>query len=318
MQHRGDWQVEYQVRYQGSAGLIVAAEEVLVRVEGWVSNSRIPGHGVPRWSSQTISGPSRLEAAAEVVASDDEERRCRERSSVRIWAEGPDGKPAGPVLESSGTGSPPENAVPALLSLAPGTIVRVQLRLEHQHVVYGDYDPLLGVRTVELRLGTAYVQDTIPLDCEQYVAQAPPATFVVPEEHRDTHYYRSAPDSLHVAAYMPGCAYFRFQEAPIRYNTKMRLRFSYLIAAGSEGTCRARITQFKDSPIAWKVLADGRRDVPLRAIGRWTQVEVVFRTEPMATTLALDFRIEGEQVEVGEFWIDDISLAPVAAPQQEP
>jgi hypothetical protein len=318
VQDRGDWQVEYRVRYHGSSGLIVTAEEVVVRVEGWVSNSRIPGHSVPRWSSQTISGPSRLEAAAELIASDDEERRCRERISVRMWAEGPEGKPVGPVLESSVPGSPPGKAVPAVLSLAPGAIMRVQLRLEHQHVVYGNYDPLLGVRTVELRLGTVWVQDTLPLDREQYVAQAPRATFLVPEEHRDTQYYRSAPDSLHVAAYMPGCAYFRFPEVPVRYNTTMRLRFSYMIAAGSEGTCRARITQFKDSPIAWKVLADGRRDVRLTAVGRWSQVELVFRTEPTATTLALDFRIEGEQVEVGEFWIDDISLAPVAAPQQEP
>ena len=34
-----------------------------------------------------------------------------------------------------------------LVSLAPGAIARVRLRLEHQHVLYGDYDPLLGVRT---------------------------------------------------------------------------------------------------------------------------------------------------------------------------
>ena len=127
----------------------------------------------------------------------------------------------------------------------------------------------------------------------------------MPEE-RDTQYYCSGPDSLHVAAHLPGNAYFRFAEIPVRYDTKMRLRFSYLVAAGTEGTCRARVTQFKDSPVAWKVLTDGRREVPLNLVGRWTQVELVFRTDPKATTLALDFRIDGDAVEVGEFWIDDL------------
>jgi hypothetical protein len=320
VQDRGDWQVDYRLRHEGARGLIVAAEELLVQVEGWVSNSRIPGHGVPRWSAATISGPSQFQAASDVIASDDEERRCRERVSVRIWAEDPAGKPAGRVVESPGPGGGrlEPSSSSSILSLAPGSILRLQLRLEHQHVVYGTYDPLLGVRTVELRLGTDCVRDELPLDREQQVAQPPRATFEVPEEHRDTQYYCSAPDSLHLAAHLPGCTYFRFAEIPVRYDTKMRLRFSYLIAAGTQGTCRARITQFKDSPIAWKVLSEGRRDLPLRTVGRWAQAELVFRTEPTATTLAIDFRIEGEEVEVGEFWVDDVSLVPVAGAQHDP
>ena len=158
----------------------------------------------------------------------------------------------------------------------------------------------------------------MPLDQEQQVALPRPPRFEVPEEHRDTQYYCSGPDSLHVAAHLPGNAYFRFAEIPVRYDTKMRLRFSYLVAAGTEGTCRARVTQFKDSPVAWRVLTDGRREVPLNQVGRWTQVELVFRTEPKATTLALDFRIDGDGVEVGEFWIDDLSLEPLVAVKLDP
>jgi hypothetical protein len=315
IQDQGDWRVDYRLRYDGAADLIVTAEEVTARVEGWVSNSRAAGHATPRRSSLTFSGPSGLHTTGDVIATDDEERRCRERAAVQIWVEDAAGNPAGRVFDGAGEAGGDRAAVsnPTSLRLSPGMTFRVRLRLEHKHVVYGTYDPLLGQRTWELRLGTALLRDRLPLDCEQQVAQPPRSTFEVPEDRRDTQYFLSAPDSLHLAAHIPGNAFFRFPEIPVRYGTKMRLRFSYLIAAGTEGTCRARITQYKDSPVAWKVLSEGRREVPLTAIGRWSQVELVFRTEPDATTMALDFRIEGIEVEAGELWIDDVSLEPVGA-----
>ena len=318
VQDQGVWQVDYRLRQDGTSGLIVTAEEVLVRVEGWVSNSRVAGHATPRWSALTVSGPTRLQAISDVILSDDEEGHCRERAEVRIWAEDAAGNPAGRVLESGGPRDRGDDSPTTVLSLPPGITVRVRLRLEHEHVVYGPYDPLLGLRTVHLRLGGASLCDALPLDQEQQVTLPRPPQFEVPEEHRDTQYYCSGPDSLHVGAHLPGNAYFRFAEIPVRYDTKMRLRFSYLVAAGTEGVCRARVTQFKDSPVAWKVLTDGRREVPLNQVGRWAQVELVFRTEPKATTLALDFRIEGDSVEVGEFWIDDLRLEPLIATALDP
>ena len=91
----------------------------------------------------------------------------------------------------------------------------------------------------------------------------------------------------------------------------MRLRFWYLVAPGTRGECRARVVQYKDAPTAWKVLSDGCRDEPLSVVGRWTRVDRVFRTEADATSLALDFRIAG--AEVGELWIDDVTLEPLDA-----
>ena len=48
-------------------------------------------------------------------------------------------------------------------------------------------------------------------------------------------------------------------------------------------------------------------------VGRWTRVERVFATDAEATTLALDFRIASDS-DVGEMWIDDVSLEPVGCP----
>src|SRR5262249_4793698 len=126
----------------------------------------------------------------------------------------------------------------------------------------------------------------------------------VPADRRDVRQYVSAPDSLHLEAHVPGNQYYRFPEQPVRYSTRMRLRYWYLAAPGTEGECRARLAQYKDTPTAWKVLSDGGREECLTTVGRWVHVDRTFRTEPDATTRALDFRIVG--ADVGELWIDDV------------
>ena len=169
----------------------------------------------------------------------------------------------------------------------------VRLRLEHQHALYGDYDPLLGLRTVELRLGSATFRDVVPLDREHYLA-LPKVRLAAPHpDRRDTTQFVSGPDSLHLDAHVPAAPVLPLPRDPVRYCTKMRLRFWYLIAAGTEGECRVRIAQYKDIPATWRMLTDGelrpvpgdrrpldqgRADHPHRARGH---------------PLALDFRIAG-------------------------
>ncbi len=340
IQDQGDWQIDYRLKYLGSAPVIAATEEVSAQLEGWVSNSRAVGHAVPRRSRVAVSGGTGMQGEAEVIASEDEEKRCHERVVVQIQGEDSAGNPAGrifasPVSPTNGAGSEPDtgasasarisqsaelvsNATAQVFRLVPGGTFRVRLRLEHRHVVFGAYDPLLGKRTFELRLGGLVFDDELTLEQEQRVAVPGRIVFEVPEDRRDTEFYVSAPDSLHLAAHVPGNAFFRFREVPVRYGTTMRLRFSYLIATGTEGICRWRVTQYRDSPVAWKVLTEGRHETTLPTVGRWTPVDVIFRTEPDATTLALDFRIEGNEIEAGELWIDDVRLEPVGATSVEP
>jgi hypothetical protein len=307
-QDQGSWQVDYRLRFEGEAAMVVTPAEVLARVEGWVSNSRVASHALPRWSSVAVSGPSGLTASGDVITSADESQRCRERVVLRVCTcEEPEGPPDS-IAKAAVTAEPPPS-----LSVAPGATVRARLRLEHLHFLHGDYDPLLGHRTLELQLGAATLRDVIPADCEQYLAQAKAHWPVPPEDRRDTRHYVSAPDSLHLEAHIPGNQYYRFPERPVRYATKMRLRFWYLIAEGTEGQCLARVAQYRDTPTAWKVLAEGAHEECLTTVGRWVKVERVLRTEPDATTLALDFRISNS--DIGELWIDDVTLEPmVAAP----
>jgi hypothetical protein len=317
-QDQGAWIIDYRLRHTGKTGVIITPDEIALKVEGWVSNSRVASHAVPRWSSLVISRSHDLSAVSDVIVAADEAHRCRDRLITFVWTEDqglfksgtpvqPGVKPgAGQALSVSLAEA--TNSLP--ISLGPGAIVHARLRLEHQHILYGDYDPLLSVRAITLALGSSPVRDVVPMDREQYLAQPRFIWHEPPEERRDTRHAVSSPDSLHLEAHVPGHQYYRYPERPVRYNTKMRLRFWYLIAAGTEGECRVRVAQFKDTPTSWRILNSGGFEQCLKTVGRWTKVDRILQTEPEATTLTLEFKIVGE-TEVGEMWIDDVSLEPV-------
>ena len=298
VQDQGAWVVDYRLRHTGAAGVVIAPDEIAVKVESWVSNSRVASHAVPRPSSLAISHGPEFTAIGDVIAAADEAHRCREKLIVRVWGEdqcpcragscgrasdkvkakdagranGKDKqkeKSAGAAHEPVPGPAGPTAGLP--MSLAPGGIVHVRLRLEHQHVLFGDYDPLLGVRAVEITLAGATVRDRVPLDREQYLAQPRFSWPEPPEERRDTRHSVTGPDSLHLEAHVPGHHYYRYPDRPVRYSTPMRLRFSYLIAAGTEGECRVRVAQYKDTPTSWRMLNDAGFEKCLKTVGRWTR-----------------------------------------------
>jgi hypothetical protein len=316
-QDQGTWVVDYRLRHAGQTGIIVAPEEIAVKAEGWVSNSRVASHTIPRWSSLTLAQGAEVPAVADVITASNELQKCRERLLVSVWTEDQDlpkhksnlppgsrEKTSSPALSSSEPGSA------LLLSVGPSAIVHFRLRIEHQHLIYGDYDPLLAVRTITLALGSARVRDVLPLDREQYLAQPQFTWPDPPDNRRDARHAVSGPDSLHLEAGIPEHQYYRYPEHPVRYSTKMRLRFWYLIAVGTEGKCSVRLGQIMDTPISWRPLHNGCYEECLKTIGRWTKVERIIQTEPEATTVTLEFKIFSE-TEVGEIWIDGVGLEPM-------
>ncbi len=319
-QDQGAWVVDYRLCYKGKTGIIIAPDEITVRAEGWVSNSRVPSHALPRWSSLVISRGAELSAISDVVVATEEAHRCRERLMVSIWTEDQNSCISQAVftndakihVEEAAAVNSIEPATTLPLSLGPDGIVRARLRIEHQHILYGEYDPLLAVRSITLTVGSVSIDDIIPLDREQYLAQPKFQWPEPPEERRDPLHAISGPDSLHLEAHIPGHQYYKYVERPVRYNTMMRLRFWYLIAAGTEGDCKVRVAQCKETAIAWRMLNNGGFEQCLKTVGRWTKVERVIQTEPEATKLTLEFKIVGD-TEVGEMWIDDVSLEPAGS-----
>jgi hypothetical protein len=316
-QDQGAWIIDYRLRNAAHTGVIITPDEIGLKVEGWLSNSRVASHAVPRWSSLIITGHVDSTAFSDVINAVDESQRCRERLTISVWGERrsrSDSSSSSKRVETPTTAtSPPTGSasVPlSLVSLGPGDMIHLRLRIDHQHVLYGDYDPLLGSRTIEVSVGASVIRDLLSLDREQYLAQPKYTWPEPPVERRSTRHFVSAPDSLHIEADVPGHQSYRFQERPVRYNTKMKLRFWYLIAAGTEGECRVRVGQNKDTPLAWRQLHEAGFEERLKTIGRWTKYERIVHTEPEATRLILEVKIAGE-IEVGEMWIDDVSIEPL-------
>ena len=307
VQDRGQWQcwrIDYRLRNNDKMPLVLHAAALSAKVEGWVSNSRVASHAMPRRSSVQVTGTGGLSAYSEVLASADEDQRCREHAILQVWSGTAGDEPPDPVAKAGVRPIPPE--VQPVVTIPSGGVVHVRLQLEHVHFLYGPHDPLLGPRNLELHLGSAVIRDVLPLDRERRAISMCSKEFPQPPVDRlDRHVYFSPPDSLHLEAHVPGNQSYRFERS-IRYGTRMRLRYWYLIAPGTEGDCRAQVRQFKDASI-WRELAEGSHEQTLSVVGRWTRVERIFRTETEATTLALEFRILGSG-DVGEMWVDDITL----------
>ena len=293
------WDVEYALRAEGlEKPLEIPSPAIFARIEGWASNSRARDHGAPRKIVHELSLLGALADNVEVISSEDEGKRCRERALVQIWTD----RQTPPTDSRAKT-------PPLFRRIEPGAIVHVRLRLEHRHFLEGSYDPLLGVRSLELRLGPLTFRDDAPLDRDRPHRSIGVDFAPIKADFLDARQYVSPPDSLHLEAHRSGRANYHFDARPVRRDKKMRLRFWYLVAPGTRGECLARLTQNKDHPTVWRILSDGGLDESLSTVGRWVLVERVFRVDAEATSIALDFRLTGS--EVGELWIDDVSLEPL-------
>ena len=347
------WRVHYRLEVATAAPVAVEPGEVVVIVESDLSNARVPGLEQPRRSRLVARGDEGLVAQCDLDPTAEEARRSRERLMVELivnpprrsrfeaTAESPGlsqdptadpfaaptavESPAGPLRIAPAT--PDETGrrglggetIPAAagpipsLTLLPGATVEVVLLLSHHRFLYGRYEPLLGRRAIQIRLGELSFADRIDLDDDRPV---PPPVHRLdgpqdgpPADRLDPSQYVSAPHSLHLEAHAPGNQSYRFKDQEVRYGTTMRLSFSYLVAIGSEGRVKARVSQYRDGPASsWRILPEGCVEIPLTEIGRWTRVETVFRTQNDATTIGLDFRIGGD---IGEAWIDDIALEAI-------
>lgn len=284
-QDGGAWQVVYRF-YGTQLPKSPGAKALELTLAGDLSNSAVPGHSVPLAVIASAVWPNEVPA-----------------TSARLVKLGPCAVRL--MLEA-----------PALAADARGVCQCVRFRLEHAHDGYEEIDPLFGRLTVAGHLYGHAFHDVLVLEPSRSRPPLRKGWGVIPEDRRDTTVFHSPPDSLWLSLVAgPSDGYFRFPERKVRYSTKMRLRFRYLAAPGTVGPCWVRLQQYQDTSAAWRSLPDGAFEAELVSISRWTRFEHVFVTEPTATTIALDFRVHDNGV--GDLWIDDVELEPLAGARVE-
>lgn len=292
-QVKNAWHIRYRLTFHDTASVELSATDIDISYDSWVSNSSTPPHVIPRQSQTKFSLIETNTVQTIVIASPNDRLRCRERVSIAF-----------------STNVDPEDQlfkgrlyfIP--LRLIPNSSFWCYLRLEHEHFLYGTYNPLLGTRHLIVRLGVYHLFDELVLN-EINPVQSKPLLSAVPKDRLDERQFHSAPDSLYLAADVPGCQYFRFDDIQARYGSTFILSFWYLAAIGTEGTCHARIMEYQDTPNAWYRL-DAGFDEQLLITGRWRNFEKIFTLTDHTTTIAIDFRIIGANI--GEMWIDDVRL----------
>ena len=292
VQSGSSWIIRYHITYQGKKPRTLTRSQISVLYDPQVANSRSRPHTVARRSRVTLSLDQGNRGFSTVLASPKPKERCREWVSLFLSQRHDDPVQHAPRWQT--------------IALMPGQDFWLTLLLEHEHFLHGSYDPLLGRRTVEIRLGMLRLADSFRMDTEQALV-VPGAKLNAPAKERlDTAQFHSPPDSLYLSADVPGYQYFRFDDVPVRYSSIFQLSFWYLVAAGSEGESRVRVIEYQDAPTAWYRLDGGGFDEPLPANGRWERFERTFRTLRDTTTMAIDFRIR--RSDLGELWIDDVQL----------
>lgn len=294
-QIQNTWHVRYHLTYRGASPVELNAADIDVAYDSWVSNSSTPPHIMPRWSQTNFSLAETNTVQTMVIASSNDRLRCREQISIAFSTDNqPEEKPFKGRLYF----------IP--LHLVPNKSFWCYLRLEHEHFLYGTYDPLLGTRHLIVRLGAHRLFDELVLD-DVNSTQPKILLSVIPKDRLDERQFHSAPDSLLVAADVPGLQYFRFDDVNVRYESTFVLSFWYLVALDTESICHARVIEYQDTPNAWYRL-DAGFDELLIVTGQWRKFERSFTLTNRTTTIAIDFRIIGANV--GEMWIDDVALTP--------
>ena len=85
---------------QGPTGLVVLPSEIRASIEGWVSNSRVASHAVPRFTRVRLVAPRESSGTGDVIISTEESQRCRQRAVLSVWTDD------GPPPESDTLASP--------------------------------------------------------------------------------------------------------------------------------------------------------------------------------------------------------------------
>lgn len=295
------WRVRYDLRYVGDQPLSVDPETARWTLRGWLSNSRIPSHGHPRFVE--ASGNLRGTARTPVLRGGGGFVTCSDVVRVSLGS------------------LPEETNVPSVI--LPGERFRCWATLMHDHRVWSGFDVLLGDREFSMHLGDirapadpsstrpARFRDTLPL------SEAPELPKVIAEflpirpEWRQKQETDAPEDTLVLQTPPSQFVRYHFDGLLVRPDTPYCLRFSLCTARGSDGPCRLAVNEFDDYNNMLR-----NKEYVLPFSDAWQTFEVVIRTSDGSETISLVFALW--YASSATAWIRDIKLIPLDEQPEHP
>lgn len=282
--HRNSRTICYRLEYLGSEPFFVSPDNIDINYRGEdLANSRLASHSYPRSSSAHFLANTKR--GVPVI------KNCQEILTAEIRSE-----QAGPKIKEE-------------IALNHGDCLWLILTIEHHHLLQ-HYDALGGKRIFEFLIGENLLRDEFFAVPDDGGRKEKARLSEIPPERRDLESHRPR-QPLFLCTNVAGLQFFRFDDIPVPPNSPWQISFRYFVAAGSDGDCYFRLSQYQDEPHQWIKLASGF-DLPLEILGSWQTLTRKFTTSYETTTIAFDFRLVGSSA--AAVWIDDIKIEPQGPP----
>lgn len=257
-QFGGLWEITYTVQYLGDESLKVFPNEINIKYTGEnLSNSRLKLHAYPKESKISFNLSETNEASYTLIKSKDDLKTCKENIKVEVHK-------LDIFQPISGKRYIPLRKLEEL-ELKKYDTFQIKIKTNHDHMIHGTYDPLLGKRKLEISIGDKKIYDEIDQNIEINEAHPIPkltSTSAVNgdavdclKSRLDENIFYSTPDSIYLSSTGPFQSLI-FDNIPVRYGDTLKLSFWYLIALGSDGIFKVSVKQFQDKPYMWQEIKD--------------------------------------------------------------
>ena len=284
-QDKGTWVVSYKLRSPFGEEAFVRRSDVVMTLAGTASNSAVPGDGVCREfriiASDAEKSPGNFGRHA-IHLDESDARSCRMAIRVEMGDK--------------------DAAV-----ISPGRDLDLRIFFEHNHFVYGIWEPILGNWSLGVDMGEFQFRDRLKLDMAERAR--PDLAINVGEGSRDETYSKSAVNSVYFASHDPCKNNVSVNNIPVRYGTKLRFSFRYLVAVGTEGEPCVELRQETDVGNMWKRIYDADMTIVLTTVGKWHEYSGIINVDGSGSLLDVRFRLASS--DVGEVWISDLQLKEV-------
>lgn len=300
---RQAWILIYELRNDSDSPVIFNDPDLEVSIDGWLSNSTVPGHESPAFHTMTLASFS--PTVSKAFSSASKPVTCK--NQVTFWYSDHESFPI--ILKPISSDLDPRirDPLPPLQRINPHGTVKITIQIDHFHDGIGAFEPLIGDYNIVFKLNRGDIKLVDRFNSFNYYHKYNPGRKFDRSIEGVVSYeqFVSAPHSHFLSCTME-VPTLRFSSKVLRPGSRQKLSFYYLIANGGQSPLVlniAHVQMIKDHH-----LPPYEDIVDLKEVGHWQYFEKIFTVHPFANSLGISFELNGE---IGDAWVDDLKLEPV-------